>query len=65
MESVITEADRNGIITIIVISLVAMVILLVPAKVASNDVARRGFFFVAGLCGGVAIGLYSLWPLFL
>lgn len=65
MESVISEADRNGIFMIIAISFIAMVILLVPAVIAGNDAARRGFFFAAGICGGVAIGLFSLWPLFL
>ena len=65
MESIITEADRNGIFTIIAISVVAMVILLVFAKAVSPEVTKRSLFFAAGLCGGVAIGLYSLWPLFL
>ena len=65
MESVITEADSNGIITIIAISLIAMIVFLAPAKFASNEVTRRSFYFLAGLCGGVAVGWFSLWPLYL
>lgn len=65
MDNVISEADKDGIVMIMIITFIVMVVLLVLAAVASNEGAKRSLIFFAGLFGGIAIGLFSLWGVWL